>query len=436
MTHSLLSCPDQHQRLVKLAQDTLVKNFSSDGFSIPANGLYPGQWLWDSGFIALGFMTFDEERAWKEIETLLSCQWADGMMPHINFLADASCYTVGPKIWQCHAPSGAPTSGITQPPVLPSMLLRMYGLSQNKEKAKAFLKKYIDKVIKNIRWYTTVRDPENLGLTVTYHPWETGMDNSPAWDKAMDSMPKNYLEDYTRIDTNYGDVEHRPQDKDYDGFMNLVFQGRHLGYDQDKLYQKSEFKIYDVCTNAILYRAISDLILLCETFDHDADLSDLALYKNKMVEAFNTKLWSEKHRTYLNYNLISNHQIDQSTSAGFLALYAGFDLGDKKEKLLESLEQYIAQTDYGLPSIAPSDAVHEPLRYWRGPIWVNINWLVYEGLKDHGMDDLAQEIQNSTFKSIQKSGYCEYYNPQNGEGIGAKNFGWSAALSLYWVLSA
>ena len=44
------------------------------GYTVPTKRLYPFQLNWDSGFAALGFSTFDEPRAWQEIEMLFRGQ--------------------------------------------------------------------------------------------------------------------------------------------------------------------------------------------------------------------------------------------------------------------------------------------------------------------------------------------------------------------------
>jgi hypothetical protein len=66
------------------AQEILRRN-DRGGYTVPTHGLYPYQWNWDSAFVALGFAEFDRDRAWREIETLISAQWEDGMIPHIVF---------------------------------------------------------------------------------------------------------------------------------------------------------------------------------------------------------------------------------------------------------------------------------------------------------------------------------------------------------------
>ena len=66
---------------------------------MPNGRVYPFQWNWDSAFVALGFATFDQDRAWTEIETLFKAQWADGFLPHIVFWKDDPGYFPGPSVW-------------------------------------------------------------------------------------------------------------------------------------------------------------------------------------------------------------------------------------------------------------------------------------------------------------------------------------------------
>ncbi|HYP95310.1 MAG TPA: glycogen debranching protein, partial [Mycobacterium sp.] len=47
--------------------------------------LYPHMWSWDAAFVAIGLAPLSVERAVVELDTLLSAQWANGMIPHIVF---------------------------------------------------------------------------------------------------------------------------------------------------------------------------------------------------------------------------------------------------------------------------------------------------------------------------------------------------------------
>ena len=62
--------------LAERARQVLRAN-DRGGYTIPTAGLYPFQWNWDASVCALGWMTFDEPRAWQEVETLFSGQWTE-----------------------------------------------------------------------------------------------------------------------------------------------------------------------------------------------------------------------------------------------------------------------------------------------------------------------------------------------------------------------
>ena len=67
-------------KILENAKQILEKNWNGR-FTIPSPTLYPRQWSWDSGFIAIGNSYYHVERAIKEIDA----QWKNGMVPHIVF---------------------------------------------------------------------------------------------------------------------------------------------------------------------------------------------------------------------------------------------------------------------------------------------------------------------------------------------------------------
>ena len=85
--------------LRELAIEILHENEREERYTIPAKGLYPFQWNWDSCLMALGLMHLDEDRALREIETLFEHQWPDGMVPHIVFHQPDAGYFPGPGVW-------------------------------------------------------------------------------------------------------------------------------------------------------------------------------------------------------------------------------------------------------------------------------------------------------------------------------------------------
>ena len=110
-------------------------------------------------------------------------------------------------------------------------------------------------LLRNHRWWQVARDPEQRGLVATLHPWETGMDNSPAWDAALARVPTTTVTPIRRRDTAHVDATMRPRGDEYQRFIHLVDVFREAGWDPARMLAASPFRVADVGTNAILLRA-------------------------------------------------------------------------------------------------------------------------------------------------------------------------------------
>ena len=51
-------------------------------------------------------------------------------------------------------------------------------------------------------------------------------------------------------------------------------------------------------------------------------------------------------------------------------------------------------------------------KYWRGPVWINLNWILYNGLKRYGFNEIAQRIKDDSIFLIEKNGFYEYFDPR------------------------
>src|SRR3954463_3868502 len=114
----------------------ILRHNDRGGYTVPNGRVYPFQWNWDSAFVALGFATFDLDRAWREVETLFKAQWDDGFLPHIVFWKDDEGYFPGPDVW---ASGREPvTSGITQPPVAATVVRKIWERAERAGEGAAF----------------------------------------------------------------------------------------------------------------------------------------------------------------------------------------------------------------------------------------------------------------------------------------------------------
>ncbi len=109
-----------------------------DGFTVPSKNLYPYQWKWDSGFIAIGLAHFNMDRAKREINTLLNAQWENGFLPHIVFHTKSENYFPGPEFHRAdlhpRASKKYKSTGMTQPPVTGFVLQEINLMIRNLKK--------------------------------------------------------------------------------------------------------------------------------------------------------------------------------------------------------------------------------------------------------------------------------------------------------------
>ena len=155
-------------KLLKIAQKTLLNNRRS-GYTLPTNNkLYPAQWNWDSAFIALGYSYFNLNFALSEITTLLKGQWKDGMIPHILFHDKNTKYFPNHTVWNCGYKIAS--SGITQPPIIISILKQIIDNNKINKKQEDGIIAIVKKLKKYLKWFIKFRDPKKNGLISILHP--------------------------------------------------------------------------------------------------------------------------------------------------------------------------------------------------------------------------------------------------------------------------
>jgi hypothetical protein len=400
------------------------------GYTVPTAGLYPFQWNWDSAFVAMGFATFDPDRALRELESLASGQWADGMIPHIVFHQSSDSYFPGPEIWGTdHAP---PTSGITQPPVFGMALkdVAEKALAAGLPDAEARIRALFRAVMRSHRWWRSARDPEDTGLVALLHNWESGSDNSPAWDDALARVPSATVTPIRRKDNMHVDASMRPSDLDYQRYIHLVDVYRGCGWRPAEQWRRAPFKVADVQSTAILARATEDLLTLADAFGEAGDRAFLEELRASLAAGL-MRQWRPALGRFVNRDLIAGEDILAPTQAGFLPLIAlDLDAGMTAAATGEITRQLSLQRVKALAS-TPADApCFDERRYWRGPIWAVVNWLLIDGLRRNNAVAFAEAIRCGLLDAIETAGFAEYFDPLTGEGLGGAGFTWTAAAWL------
>ena len=428
----------------ELATATLDRNWR-DGYTVPSPRLYPFQWNWDSGFIALGLAWHRPERALREIRSMFRGQWANGLLPHINFHEPSPDYFPGPAVWQtaavAAAPRGLATSGITQPPVFGFVLERLLATpAAALPEWPAFLAEMFPRVLAFHRYLYTHRDPHGEGLVYIQHNWESGTDNSPAWDSVLDAIDVSRARAvaHLRRDTRSVDAAHRPTDENYRRYIALVDLFARCGYDDAAIARESPFLVQDVLFNSLLARSNLSLIALGRRLG--ADTREIETWHARTVAAINTKLWDPARGFYFSHDLCGGRRIPVKTSSGFMPLFAGICDAVQRAALARHLVTAFAPDERWrlCPSTAVDEPAFDPVKYWRGPVWVNVNWMLHHGLLRSGFPELAARVKRDTLAYLREEGLWEYFDPRppvagQTRGLGTDGFSWSAALALDWL---
>jgi len=411
------------------------------GYTIPSSRLYPFQWNWDSGFIALGLSYFDKQKAYDEIRNMFKGQWSNGMLPHINFHHLDPNYFPGPDVWgtkECKwAPKDLATSGITQPPVFGFIMSMMAKHLRNEGEFIELAKEMFPKIVNFHRYLYEYRDPAKEGLVYIEHNWESGTDNSPLWDEAFEKIDVTNARDVSalRRDIKAVDASQRPTNENYKRYIYLVDMFRECGYDDKLIYEKCPFLIQDVLFNSMLVRSNEGLIELAALIGEDAQ--EIKAWNQKSIASMNKKFWDEDSSFYYGFDLKANSLIKIKASNGLMPLFAGACSPEQASALKNTLlKNFKSGNDYMLcPSTALDEKAFNPLRYWRGPVWINVNWMLYHGLKRYEFEEEAVQVRKDSLRLVETAGLYEYFDPRvetpdNQKGIGGDNFSWSAALYL------
>jgi hypothetical protein len=411
--------------------------------------LYPHMWSWDAAFVAVGLAALSVERAVVELDTLLSAQWTNGMIPHIVFAPGVDGYFPGPDRWACQelaaaAPTGRQTSGITQPPVHAIAVQRILDRARTSGRstravAETFLDRRWNDLVGWHRWLAEARDPDEHGRITIYHGWESGMDNSPRWDSAYANVIPGAMPDYRRADTNViADPGQRPSDGEYDRYLWLVEEMKSARYDDARLPTVMSFAVEDVFVSAIFSVACEVLANIGE--DHkrpNADVRDLYTWADRFRAGvlFTT---DERNGAASDFNLRTGSWISTETVAQFAPLLCGGLPHQQERALLKLFEgpRFCAHPDlrFGLiPSTSPVSRDFRPREYWRGPVWPVLNWLFSWGFARRGWAERSLILRREGLRQAADGAFAEYYEPFTGEPLGSMQQSWTAAAVLDWL---
>lgn len=261
---------------------------------------------------------------------------------------------------------------VTKPPLLAWCAWKLFEMDGDRE----FLNEIYEPITRWNRWWFEHNDTDRNGLCEYQHPFSSGLDDSPLWD---DGVP----------------VE-APDLNSY-----LCLQMETLSKMAAVIGEEADAALWQRRADELARRMIDDM------WDDEAGL-----------------FWAYRR----------GHQVPVRTPFNLFPLLTGrMPLAIERRLLAHLTDPEQFWTRYPVPTVALSDPKYNPWQMWRGPTWVNVNYLLIEGLERIGRDDLARELRRRTLALLNTGDdIYEYYHPETGEipEKAAPIFGWSAALFI------
>ncbi|KAL3981907.1 Mannosyl oligosaccharide glucosidase family protein [Acanthocheilonema viteae] len=399
----------------------------------PSRSVFPRGFLWDEGFHQLLLMKFNPDLSLKIIASWLDTMNVDGWIPREMILGkEAELRVPAEFIVQ--------RDSIANPPMLFYLIEKYLDHSYQEE----VVKKFYPRLSVWHKWLNSTQVGKKAG---TYR-WR-GRNATTDNELNPRTLPSG-LDDYPRAT--------HPTDEEY--HVDLC------------------------CWMALSARVLSKLAKLAgDSQNEEKYLADYNYLTD--LNRFDNLYWSKTKQRYCDYGLHSNNvKLERKFDSkklkgdnvanipmkrvtktspklqlvedafGYISLFPVLlkllpHNSDKLRIILENIKSEGLWTDFGLRSIAPSspyykahNTEHDP-PYWRGSIWININYLMLSALKHYSAvegsnrelafgvySDLRNNLITNVAREFRRTGFLwENYNDETGQGQGAHPFtGWSSLV--------
>ena len=275
-------------------------------------------------------------------------------------------------------PNSSKVAPVTKPPLIAWTAMKLYETSGNRD----FLDEIYEPICRWNHWWFHDHD-DDLDEIVQYnHPYSSGLDDSPLWDQGVP-------------------------------------------------VESPDINTYIVMQMDALARMANVLGLTDEAREWTLRANDLT---RKMIAHF----WDEQAGVF--WAMRDHQPIRVLTPFNLYPLLTGRLDQDKVNRLLNHLlDKDHFWTNYPIPTVAKTESQYNPNQMWRGPTWVNVNYLFIEGLVNSGHPELARQLRDKTLALLMlHNDIYEYYNPETGmpPPNAASVFGWSSAVFVDLAIKA
>jgi len=195
--------------------------------------------------------------------------------------------------------------------------------------------------------------------------------------------------------------------------------------------------ILPVDLNCLLYNLE---MTIADAYGQKGDSEANAFYKNRAHERrdmINALMWDEEEEYYFDYHFKSKSINGCITAAGMYPLFFKIASQDQADACAEIVQHFLMKSG-GIVTTTNTTG-----QQWDAPNgWAPLQWIVIQGLRNYGHDDLAMEVSRRWLRLCenvyQESGkFVEKYNVENinakaggGEYPLQDGFGWSNGVFI------
>jgi putative isomerase len=269
---------------------------------------------------------------------------------------------------------------VTKPPLLGWAAWKLYEIDHDVE----FLNEVYEPIVRWNNWWFEKNDVDGNGLCEYHHPFSSGLDDSPLWD---DGVP-----------------------------------------------------VESPDLNTYLYLQQEALSRMARVIGNEAEAEQWAQRAEAQTARMLRWMWDEEAGLFWAKRPRHDARVNVRTPFSLFPLLTGRLPARVTRRLVEHLiDEHEFWSRYPLPTVALNDPKFDPLTMWRGPTWVNVNYLMIEGLQRTSYIDLARELRRRTLDLIcLHDDIYEYYQPQTGAvpPKAASIFGWSSAVFIDLAIQA
>ena len=279
------------------------------------------------------------------------------------------------------------------------------------------------------------------------------------WELYAVSQDKKFLEDAYESGSKYVDWLYENRDDDKDGtfewgpygiienvrdWYNAVFQvsaERYLDVDKEDI--SDELECLDL--SLMVCNEINYLRKMAEELGNKKEARTWEKKSKKLAELINERMWHEESQFYYNINAkdhsfyFMERDLKRQEIIGFLPLWAEVATPERAEKIIRHLTDTTKfWRTFGVPTLAADDSWYSPdVDYcckWNGPVWLLWNYMVYDGLRKYGYNELADQLADKMLKVVdvqlsKNHNFWESFSPDNTVLNSPSNYIWDAIIA-------